>query len=181
LLLSRRGVITTAIVGNARPWHAAIALMSVLALVSTVDPNRAGAARKVRLLVKPFVAETLDGGRVTEADLRSGVTVVTLWASWCAPCRKWLQRLDTISQQQGRTFRIVSINSYQTRAAGSAYAAERKFAFPVAFDVAGSTARAFPGETVPRIYLVRDGIILAEASSGGSAEDLISQAVAATR
>lgn len=39
---------------------------------------------------------TLDGERLTVSDLHGEVVIVNFWASWCAPCRRELPRLQEL-------------------------------------------------------------------------------------
>lgn len=48
------------------------------------------------------------GTSLSLARLR-GPAVVTLWGSWCEPCRDQQQRLSTLSQQYGPTLRVITV------------------------------------------------------------------------
>jgi len=45
----------------------------------------------------PFDVVAPAGGRLRSADLHGRVMLVNIWASWCAPCREELPRLDSLA------------------------------------------------------------------------------------
>lgn len=52
-----------------------------------------------------------DGTPMTLASLKGKVTVVNLWATWCAPCREEMPALDKLQAELGGTdFEVVAIN-----------------------------------------------------------------------
>lgn len=55
--------------------------------------------RHVNASVPAFSFATISG-QVTHESLRGRVAVLAFWASWCAPCREELPRLNTLYQRQ---------------------------------------------------------------------------------
>ncbi len=46
-----------------------------------------------------FEVQKLDGEKITSADLRGKVVVVTFWAGWCSPCIEELPYLQNLKEQ----------------------------------------------------------------------------------
>jgi len=52
-----------------------------------------------------------DGAPVTLADFRGEVTLVNLWATWCAPCMEEMPTLGDLQRRfEGREFQVVAVN-----------------------------------------------------------------------
>jgi cytochrome c biogenesis protein CcmG/thiol:disulfide interchange protein DsbE len=96
----------------------ALALLFLLRLYSG-DPSRVPSALIGRP-VPSFALEPLPGlvqdGRplpgLAEADLKGAVTVVNVWASWCAPCRQEHPALMDLAKDP--SIRVVGINYKDT-------------------------------------------------------------------
>jgi len=74
------------------------------------------------------------GGRsVGLASLR-GPAVVNLWASSCAPCREELPLLQELADRTAGRLHVVGVDTFDDRAAGASFAADKGVTFPTLFD-----------------------------------------------
>lgn len=111
-------------------------------------------------------ARTLDGEVFRLSDHRGKVVVVNVWATWCPPCRVEMPgfvRLQRDLGDRGVQFVGIAVDQNGT-AAVREFVEEKGVNFPqvVSPQVA---ARHFPGEVVPRTYLIdRQGQIRYEHS-----------------
>lgn len=48
-----------------------------------------------------FDVADVDGGRISSNDLKGKVTVLDLWATWCAPCRKGIPHFVKLDHEYG--------------------------------------------------------------------------------
>lgn len=108
-----------------------------------------------------FTLAALDGQPVRLRPADGGVTVVSFWATWCAPCVEEMRALDRIRRREGT--RIVAITDEPAGAV-------RPFldAYPVAFDVLLDPSRAafqrFGIDALPALLIVdRTGRLRARA------------------
>jgi cytochrome c biogenesis protein CcmG/thiol:disulfide interchange protein DsbE len=110
----------------------------------------------------PTPATTLDGRRVSLADLRGSVVWVDFWASWCPPCRAETPVLrDLYARDHDRGLEIVGVSVQESTAADvRAYAATYGIAYPIVADLTGAIFRAWRVYGLPTQFLIdRDGVI----------------------
>jgi thiol-disulfide isomerase/thioredoxin len=74
------------------------------------------------------------GDRVDLAAGQDVPTVVTIWASWCAPCRVELPEFQRYAERVGSRVRVYGVVSADTRAAATALARELGVRFPTLYD-----------------------------------------------
>ncbi len=60
----------------------------------------------------PFEVTTLDGQKITLAELKGNVVVLNFWATWCAPCKRELPLLDAYYRaQQKAGLRVLAVTT----------------------------------------------------------------------
>jgi thiol-disulfide isomerase/thioredoxin len=71
---------------------------------------QAAPAKTGEIAAFPDVAlKTLDGKRVTRADLAGKVVLVEFWATWCPPCRGTLGWLGEVKKRYGDRLTVLAI------------------------------------------------------------------------
>jgi peroxiredoxin len=108
-----------------------------------------------------FAAETIDGDTFRLREHRGQVVVVNVWATWCPPCRVEMPGFVDLQRRfrdDGVRFVGVSVDREGTGVVQS-FVEEEGINFPQIVAPALAT-RHFPGEVVPRTYLIdKDGHI----------------------
>ena len=93
-------------------FRADLKRMIGLLLEGRTDAARAQAApaKAGEIAAFPNVAlKTLDGKRVTRADLAGKVVLVEFWATWCPPCRGTLGWLGEVKKRYGDRLTVLAI------------------------------------------------------------------------
>ncbi|WP_338763139.1 TlpA disulfide reductase family protein [Massilia sp. METH4] len=103
-------------------------------------------------------------GPVQLGRYRGKVVYVDFWASWCGPCRQSFPWMNEMQARYGaRGLQVVGVNLDAKADDARRFLAENPAQFPIAFDPAGATPRAYGIKGMPSSVLVGpDGKVLFE-------------------
>ncbi|MBI4550881.1 MAG: redoxin domain-containing protein [Candidatus Latescibacteria bacterium] len=127
---------------------------------------RAQAAQKVKLLAErlntpapDFEVETLTGEKVKLSSLKGKVVVVNFWATWCAPCREEMPKLQqTYEAYRGKDVAFLVASVDRERENVKPYIDENRYTFPVYY--AGPSAELYQVDFIPTTFIIdKQGMI----------------------
>jgi cytochrome c biogenesis protein CcmG/thiol:disulfide interchange protein DsbE len=101
------------------------------------------------------------GGGTLDLSRAPGVpTVLSLWASWCPPCREELPLVQQLAGVAGDRVRVMGVASLDGVPQADAFAEDAGISFPSAFDGDGEVMSAIGVNTLPHtLFLAADGSI----------------------
>lgn len=99
----------------------------------------------------------LGGGRLGDADLTRGTTIVVVWASWSPRSRDVAQRVGSLAERWGGRARVVTVNFQEDGPAVQKFLAGKSLGAPVCLDPDGAFSRKYNVATLPGLLVVKDG------------------------
>lgn len=110
----------------------------------------------------PLVAGAHVGDRVSLEALRGEVVLLDFWASFCAPCRRSIPRLNMVHERYGDRIRMYGVNLDGGMSPAQIQAAHEDFgaSFPSLSDDQGAAQTAFEVQSIPTLVLIdQNGVI----------------------
>lgn len=102
-----------------------------------------------------IVLERLDGGSFDLDTYRGRIVVLDFWASWRAPCIRWMPQLhEAISAYDPNKVALVGINLEERREAASDALKRLGIQMVVALDVDGVTSGPYQASAIPQTVVV---------------------------
>jgi cytochrome c biogenesis protein CcmG, thiol:disulfide interchange protein DsbE len=126
---------------------------AILALV--VAPQPARAAPEIGKAAPELVVTELDGQTFDLARLRGKVVLVNYWATWCAPCRKDMPKLDAFYRRyHDQNLDMIGISIDRDSDLPKVRKVMAKLAYPVAVLKAVTNDGFGPPAGVPITWIV---------------------------
>ena len=124
--------------GRGNTWHIALAQVgyltaTVAGLLLASAPGAARAAPEIGQAAPALIVKTLDGTTLDLATLRGKVVLVNYWATWCAPCRKEMPKLEAFYRRyHAKGLEIIGISIDFERDFEKARKAAKSVTYPMA-------------------------------------------------
>jgi len=98
------------------------------------DPPAVAAASASAADLPPVSLPCFTGGESFALAGLRGPAVISLWASWCGPCREELPLMQELADLTAGRLHVVGVDTRDGRDAGASFAADRGLSFPTLFD-----------------------------------------------
>lgn len=115
----------------------ALALVALMVLGAFGRRQVASAVPSQGKPLPPFSVTRLDGGTLTEADLRGKASFLNFWASWCIPCRQEMPLIAEVYRREKARLNVLAIDVQEGEFVIRQFLAETGVDVPVAMDPQG--------------------------------------------
>jgi thiol-disulfide isomerase/thioredoxin len=116
----------------------------------------------------------LPGGRLSDADLGRGTSIVVVWASWSPHSRDIAGRVSSLASRWGGRARVVTVDFQEERPAVERFLAGKSFGAPVCLDPDGTFSRKYNVATLPGLVVFKDGQVVLRGKLPDDADQVIS-------
>ncbi len=104
---------------------------------------------------KDFTLKSRSGKNIRLAELKGNVVLINFWASWCAPCRQEMPKLEELyNKYKDLGFVILGVNLDATRDLSQKLLKDITVTFPVLFDPENNVSEAYKIESMPTTIIV---------------------------
>jgi|GEM_PF-644475 len=118
-----------------------------------------------------FTLKDIAGGTWTPDRLKGKTTIAAVWATWCEPCRAELPHLaklaDALKSRGG--VQVIALNTDENAGAVEPFVKQSGYGFPVLL-AQHFAEDLMPVFAIPRTWIVRDGVLVAETVGFGDPE-----------
>jgi len=165
-----------------RPLFALILIAGLMWIFSSADRGGASTAGRIPAPQKGFLAPEFtlkdpQGLSVSLSQLRGRPVLVTLWATWCEPCRAEMPVIENMYEAyQSQGFVVLAVNAtlQDDPFAIVPFINEFSLKFPILLDETGEVARLYELRSLPTSFFIRrDGTIAEVVVGGPMAEALL--------
>lgn len=119
--------------------------------------------RRARESMLPSLGlQTLDGRRITNADLAGKVVLFDFWGTWCPPCRASIPSLKALVERtRDQPLVVISVSNDSDETALKGFIAEHSMTWAQVWDRSGNFGDEFKIRSYPTYLLVdHEGVIV---------------------
>ena len=134
--------------------HISRSLCSALVIALAFAALRSGSLR-----AQDVSLTCTGGGRLSDADLSRGTTIVVVWASWSPRSRNVVERVNPLASRWGGSARVITVNFQEDRPTVDGFLSGKGLGVPVCMDPDGAFSRKYNVATLPGLLVVKDGTV----------------------
>lgn len=136
------------------------AFLSIAAAQPAPSAGRGLTRATIGFTAPPFALTSIDGKRVSLANLHGKPVLVNFWASWCPPCREEMPRIQELHATAGDNVAILGVDLHEPRSVVQAFVTARGFTWTFLLDPQGSVASTYGVRVLPTsFFLDPNGVI----------------------
>ena len=130
------------------------AALALAVMMSWILPGPSRAEPTIGKPAPALIVTALDGSTFDLAKLRGNVVLVNYWATWCAPCRRDMPKLDAFYRRYHDRTKMIGISVDRDRDLAKVRKVMAALAYPAAMLKAVTVDGFGPPEGVPITWIV---------------------------
>lgn len=148
--------------GGARGLRARLGAGAAAGAVLLVALTGCAAPVEVGEAAPALSGDDLSGDPLDLADFRGSVVIVTVWASWCGPCRDEVPVLrEALDRHADDGLAVLGISFRDNPEAARAFAERESIVYPSIVDQRGERSVEWAVAGIPQSFLIdRDGVLV---------------------
>ncbi len=109
----------------------------------------------------PFTLKGVKGSTVSLAAYKGKVVLLDFWATWCAPCRIEMPRVEKLYREfRAKGLVVFGVDYAEDPATVKGFLAKNPYSIPILLDVNGDVGRKYQADGIPTLVVIgRDGRI----------------------
>ena len=139
------------------------------------------AAPRPGALAPDFSVPLLDDTQLSLTQLRGQPLILNFWATWCAPCRREMPRLEAINPEGRVDISLLAVNYGEAAETISAYVNETDVTLPIVLDPDLALARTYLIYGMPTTFFIDAQGVVQAVHTGELTEDILRPLVAKIR
>jgi len=110
-------------------------------------------------LAPPFIAEALEGGKISLESLKGKAVILNFWATWCIPCKIEMPLLEQVyKDNKDKGLVIIGANYRQPAPIIKRYTSKNPISFPILLDEDGKISKEYGVFALPATFFInREG------------------------
>jgi peroxiredoxin len=116
-----------------------------------------------------FTLNTIDGESFTLSEHLGKPILLTIWASWCSPCKAEMPDFNTVYEEMQDDVLVVGVNvtNQDNLRDVITFLDQNEIAFPILLDESGKVSRLYQLQGLPMTFLInQEGLIEARIVGG---------------
>lgn len=111
-------------------------------------------------LAPGFSLPTLSAAKMSLAQVRGSVTIINFWATWCNPCRREMEDLQSLYDADPGRLRVLALNQGESADVARKWVDELGLTYDILLDQRGTVSRRYQVRGLPTTFLLDEALII---------------------
>lgn len=129
-------------------------------------------------LAPGFSLPSLSGAGLSLAQVRGSATIINFWATWCPPCRREMEALQSLYAADPGRLRVLGLNQGESFEVARQWVDELGLTYDILLDQRGTVSRRYQIRGLPTTFLLDEALIIRRVYFGEVSQERMRQDLA---